>query len=188
MMDMGRQLYNDAGAAGTLPPSSSNSNQFSPPSALTSNESLFVLDPDFSPFSADQYATEPFGIPVFAAPTSSDFASVIMDQYSANAQLNSSFMEGLHQASPGSFPSSGNAGFYAPADEWSGTSTNSMQEGGQPSNLSNKTSANSQVHASPANPFSVAGNNQSMASDERNPSLQSHYDNGARSGEDGFGF
>ena len=139
MMEMGQQLYNDAGGGGALPPSSSNSNslQFSPQSALTSNENLFLLDdPDFSTYSTDA-PIEPFHIPSFSV--------VFMDHYSANLQGNSNFLEGFHQVSPVRLPSS-NGGFYAPADEWSGTSTNSMQEGGH-GNLNNITSVNSQVHS-----------------------------------------
>ena len=138
MMEMGQQLYNDAGGGGALPPSSSNSNslQFSPQSALTSNENLFLLDdPDFSTYSTDA-PMEPFHIPSFSV--------VFMDHYSANLQGNSNFLEGFHQVSPVRFPSS-NRGFYAPTDEGSGTSTNSIQGGH--GNLNNITSVNSQVHS-----------------------------------------
>ena len=97
----------------------------------------------------DSYSTdapmEPFHIPSFSAQMGADFSSVFMDQYSANLQGNSGFLEGFHQVSPVRLPSS-NGGFYAPADEWSGTSTNSMQEGGH-GNLNNITSVNSQVHS-----------------------------------------
>ena len=88
----------------------------------------------------DSYSTdapiEPFHIPSFSV--------VFMDHYSANLQGNSNFLEGFHQVSPVRFPSS-NRGFYAPTDEGSGTSTNSIQGGH--GNLNNITSVNSQVHS-----------------------------------------